>query len=74
MASLAKLERDLLKERICSGLAAAKARGKTLGRKHGERPKSDKAAAKVLKLFKLGQSYRQIAQEVRLSKNTVRGK
>lgn len=71
MASLAEFERDLLKERICSGLAAAKARGKILGRKHGERPKSEKAAAKVLELFNIGQSYRQIAQEVCLSKNTV---
>lgn len=71
MSSLAEFERDLLRERVRSGLAAAKARGKELGRKRGERPKSDKLAAKVLELFNEGFSYRHIAGEVLLSKNTV---
>ncbi len=71
MASLAEFERDLLKERVRSGLAAAKSRGKILGRKIGERPKSDKFASKVLELFNSGHSYRQIAKEAHLSKNTV---
>lgn len=71
MASLAEFERDLLKERVRSGLAAAKARGKILGRQIGERPKSDKALLRVMELFRAGQSYRRIANEVKLSKNTV---
>lgn len=70
MSSLAEFERDLLRERVRSGLATAKARGKILGRKHGERP-SDKLAPKVLELFNKGSSYRQIADEVKLNKDTV---
>ena len=73
MSSLAEFERDLLRERVRSGLAAAKARGKMLGRQHGERPKSDKLAPRVLKLFEEGGSYRKIAAELQLSKNTVMG-
>jgi putative DNA-invertase from lambdoid prophage Rac len=71
MASLAEFERDLLRERVRSGLAAARANGKVLGRKHGQRPKSDKMASKVLDLIKAGLSYRQIAEEVKLNKDTV---
>jgi putative DNA-invertase from lambdoid prophage Rac len=73
MASLAEFERDLLKERICSGLAAAKTRGKMLGRQIGERPKSDKLTPKVMELFNAGNSYRKIASECQLSKNTIMG-
>jgi DNA invertase Pin-like site-specific DNA recombinase len=73
MASLAEFERDLLRERTRSGLAAAKARGKKLGRQQGDRPKSDKLERKVLELISAGQSYRQIAGIVQLSKTTVMG-
>jgi putative DNA-invertase from lambdoid prophage Rac len=73
MASLAEFERDLLRERVRSGLAAAKARGKKLGRQQGERPKSDKLTPTVLRLLKEGKSYRKIATELNLSKNTVVG-
>lgn len=73
MASLAEFERDLLRERVRSGLALAKARGKQLGRQIGQRPKSDKLAPKVLELLNAGLSYRSIANEVKLSKNTVMG-
>jgi putative DNA-invertase from lambdoid prophage Rac len=38
MAGLAEFERDLIKERVKSGLAAAKARGVPLGRQVGQRP------------------------------------
>ena len=41
MAGLAEFERDLIKERVKSGLAAAKARGVVPGRPEGFRP-SDK--------------------------------
>jgi len=40
IAGLAEFERDLLRERVRSGLAAAKARGKVLERKPGQRPKA----------------------------------
>jgi len=48
LAGIAQFERDLLSERVKSGLAAARARGKKLGRQSGQRPKSDKLAPKVL--------------------------
>jgi putative DNA-invertase from lambdoid prophage Rac len=73
MASLAEFERDLIRERVRSGLAAAKARGKKLGRQPGDRPKSDKLTPMVLQLIKEGESYRKIATELSLSKNTVMG-
>jgi len=71
MASLAEFERDLIRERIKSGLEAARARGKRLGRQPGQRPKADRLTPKVLELIAAGHSYREVAREVRLSKNTV---
>lgn len=71
IAGLAEFERDLLRERVRSGLAAAKARGKVLGRKPGQRPKADRYAARVLALVAQGLSYRLIARDLGLSKNTV---
>ena len=70
MAGLAEFERDLIRERVKSGLAAAKARGVKLGRQEGQRP-SDKKAKRVLGLHDDGLSYRLIARNVGLSKNTV---
>jgi putative DNA-invertase from lambdoid prophage Rac len=70
MAALAEFERDLIREHIKSGIAAAKARGKQLGRQPGQRP-SDRKAARVIKLVEQGLSYRLIARQVGLSKNTV---
>jgi putative DNA-invertase from lambdoid prophage Rac len=48
MAGLAEFERDLIRERVKSGLASARARAVRLGRQVGQRP-SDKAK-KVLAL------------------------
>ena len=73
LAGIAEFERELVQERIRSGIAAAKARGKKLGRRPGQRPKSDRLAPKVLALVAQGRSYRLIAREVGLSKNTVAG-
>jgi putative DNA-invertase from lambdoid prophage Rac len=70
MAALAEFERDLIRERIRSGIAAAKARGKKLVRQPSQRP-SDRKASKVLELARSGASYRLIARQVGLTKNTV---
>ena len=65
LAGIAQFERDLLSER------AARARGKKLGRQPGQRPKSDKLAPKVLQAVQEGRSYRWIARDLGISKNTV---
>jgi putative DNA-invertase from lambdoid prophage Rac len=70
MSSIAEFERDLIQERVRSGIAAAKARGKQFGRRPGYRP-SDKHATKVLNLIQEGFSYRMIARQLGISKNTV---
>ncbi len=71
MAALAEFERDLLSERIRSGLATAKAKGKQIGRRVGQRVKADRLGPKVLELKEQGCTYRQIARKLSISKNTV---
>jgi putative DNA-invertase from lambdoid prophage Rac len=71
LAGIAQFERDLLSERVKSGLAAARARGKKLGRQIGHRPKSDKLAPTVVQAVAEGRSYRWIARDLGISKNTV---
>ena len=68
---IAQFERDLHSERVKSGLAAARARGKKLGRQPGQRPVADKLADKVTAAVAEGQSYRWIARDLAISKNTV---
>lgn len=71
LAGIAQFERDRMSERIKSGLAAAKACGKKLGRQPGQRPKSDHLAPKVMELIAQGRSYRWITRDLGISKNTV---
>jgi len=68
MAALAEFERDLLRERVRSGIAAAKKRGVVFGRRPGQRVKADRFAPKVLKLVGEGQSYREISHRLGLAK------
>jgi putative DNA-invertase from lambdoid prophage Rac len=71
MSALAEFERDLLRERIRSGIAAAKARGQQWGRRPGQCIKADRLAPKVLERVKAGWSYRKIGKALNISKNTV---
>lgn len=71
MASLAEFEHDLLRERVRSGIAAAKARGQEFGRKGGYRP-SDRHAPEVIRLSSIEKlSQREIAERLGISKTTV---
>ena len=70
---IAEFERDLISERVKSGLEAARARGRKLGRQKGQRPKSDRLAPKVMAAIEEGRSYRWIARDFGISKNTVAG-
>lgn len=70
MAGFSQFERDLIRERTLSGLAAAKARGKKLGRQVGQNP-SDKYKDQVLALLAEGKSIRRIADRLDISTTTV---
>jgi DNA invertase Pin-like site-specific DNA recombinase len=68
LGSIAEFERDLIRERTRAGLAAAKRRGKTLGR---PRVISDEASARIRRLHQAGRSLRQIAEVLGVSKTAV---
>jgi putative DNA-invertase from lambdoid prophage Rac len=71
MASLAEFEHDLMRERVRSGIAAAKAQGQTFGRTPGYRP-SDKHTGEVIWLIQDQYlSQRQVAKRLGISKTTV---
>ena len=50
MAALAEFERDLLRERVRSGIASSRKRGIVFGRRPGYRVKADRLAPKVFNL------------------------
>lgn len=64
LSGIAEFEQDMISERVKSGLAAARARGKKLGRQKGQRPKSDRLASKVIAAVEEGRSYRWIARDL----------
>ncbi len=63
---MAKLERDIIAERVRGGLRKAKASGKRLGR-----PQSKFDTNKVIEYRKQSKSIRWIANELNLSKGVV---
>lgn len=65
ISAIAQLERDLIAERVRNGLAAAKARGKRIGR---ERKRND---ALIHSLLKAGLSFREIARIAKCSHGSV---
>ena len=70
LAGVSEFERSLLQERIHSGLDNARAAGKTLGRPLGTTT-THKYKNKVLCYREAGKSYRWIAKDLQISKNTV---
>lgn len=71
LAAVAEFERDLIRERVKSGLENAKAKGKKLGRQEGDNYKQRKYEKRVAALRAEGKSYRAIAEELKLNKDTV---
>ncbi len=65
-ASIAEFERELIRERVRSGIAAAKARGKRLGR-----PRATVDVHRVALLRAQGLSWRSIAAEMKVGVGTV---
>ena len=70
LAGISEFERSLLQERIRSGLDNARSAGKTLGRPAGSST-TNKYKKRVLKCREEGKSYRWIAKDLQISKNTV---
>ena len=66
-ASIAEFERELIRDRVRSGLAAAKAKGKTLGR-----PRVAANTQQIASLRDSGASWRTISREVGVSVRTAR--
>jgi putative DNA-invertase from lambdoid prophage Rac len=69
MATLAEFERDLFAERVRSGVALARSKGKVFGRKPGS--KGDKYREDIRVLHEEGKSIRVIAKKVGLEKGVV---
>jgi DNA invertase Pin-like site-specific DNA recombinase len=65
--SIAEFERELIRDRVRSGLAAARARGQRLGR-----PRVAVNVAEVARLRAQGLSWRAISREIGLGEGTVR--
>src|SRR5215813_2524264 len=65
-ASIAEFERELIRARVCSGLAAAKARGKRIGR-----PRVIVNAHRIASLRSQGRSWADITEETGISKGTA---
>ena len=65
-ASIAEFERELVRSRVRSGLAAARARGKCLGR-----PRKIVDAARIARLRSQGRSIREIAGQLGYSRGLV---
>jgi DNA invertase Pin-like site-specific DNA recombinase len=66
-ASIAEFERELIRDRVKSGIAAAKSKGKRLGR-----PRVTVDAARIASLRDSGASWRAITDELGLSAGTLR--
>src|SRR4029077_6676903 len=66
LGAVSELERNLIVERVHSGLRHARAKGKRLGR-----PRKVVDAARIATLRQNGKSWRKIAREMKLSVGTV---
>src|SRR2546430_5043836 len=65
-ASIAEFERELIRDRVRSGIAAARSRGKRLGR-----PRHTVDAGRIDNLRRQGLSWSEIKEETGISKGTA---
>jgi DNA invertase Pin-like site-specific DNA recombinase len=65
-ASIAQFERELIRDRVRSGLAAAKAKGKRIGR-----PRVAVDTSRIASLRRQGRSWAEITRETGVSKGTA---
>jgi DNA invertase Pin-like site-specific DNA recombinase len=71
-AALAEFERDLIRERTCAGLSAARARGRKGGRPKGLSRQGEATACAAETLYRAQQlSVQQIADQLGISKRTL---
>lgn len=66
LGSVAQMERDLIKERQAEGIAAAKAKGKRLGR-----PATSVTKAQVVELKSMGLGATEISKQLEIGRATV---
>lgn len=71
LSGISEFERALIAERTRSGLAAARARGKRLGRQTGDTPVQTRHRRAIHDLRASGYSIRAIADKLRISPTTV---
>jgi DNA invertase Pin-like site-specific DNA recombinase len=69
LAAIAEFEREMIRERVGSGMAAAKAKGKRIGRRRIPMAKQNR----VRRLRSEGMSFRKIAAELGISVGTAAG-
>lgn len=70
LAAVAEMERDLLVERTQSGLARAKAEGKTLGRPSKTTPEQ---RAEIIAKYEQGASVSELARQFKISRASILG-
>ena len=72
LATIGEFERDLIRERTCAGLAAARARGRKGGRPKGLSRQGEATAGAAETLYRAQQlSVQQIADQLGISKRTL---
>lgn len=71
MAAMAECERDLIRERVKSGMRAARARGSKIGRQHGQNIVADRYREQILAMQKAGESVRGTASKLGISPGVV---
>lgn len=71
LSVLGQFERDLLVERVKSGIETARARGKKIGRQPGQVIRPHPLTSNILEMHKSGVSIRKIAKQLSCSPTTV---